>query len=665
MLSRALPYYLKSWHDIDETVGLFGTEEPQTFNMKSVGSSSPVIEYVVRPHAAVCCILASFLRSDETALLLLPHISLDEARSRVIKGVRWLCETHLTGTRDVPGFLHRHRWGENWRSSMWASLLGLCCNLGSSYIDRELMESVKRVVAFEGNRFIGVLPPSGCEEDTKLEENAQDAMVLAWAINLCPEHSNVHLWERALRIWTINVASSAFDKADHSEYCDKSVAHWVCTQTLYPDMTAENNGFFSPELLSYGTWVVLAIAAYNLNGKEEPSCFHRKSHQETYEVLLRFTLPNGMVFSPGGQDLPMFTPRPFALAWGLWNNDPRALRLTERLLDWMEGKLKPGEAPEQCPWVIGFKPSYEGWELNFQSNVGFELAMLATLPFPEQFRFYTSGQIEGAVDTKRIYPFVQLCYRRNTRTTRSVAWKALGHHPVIGFGNHAYPELIASSKASLLGIPAVGDRVRTWNVLFHNDRPQKDGFDSYGRMCYYDAGHKPILRRDFRVITWGDEGLIILDQIIAEQDIVFDEQFLSPLYLVNDHWTGNQLRFCGGSLRETFRADQRKYREISCPSFWASIEDHVLFQFVWGMNKGLMYVPGGERNAPPYWMNCRLDMLAVHMEARQVAKGETAYNIGFYLGVGKGPRPFKSAGNAGEFFRGLVIMDGKNTLGLD
>ena len=100
------------------------------------------------------------------------------------------------------------------------------------------------------------------------------------------------------------------------------------------------------------------------------------------------------------------------------------------------------------------------------------------------------------------------------------------------------------------------------------------------------------------------------------------------------------------------------------PSFWASVEYHFLFQLLWGREKGLHYIPGGERNAPPYWKNCRLDMLAVHVEPRQIARGETVYRIGFYAGAGKAPRPIKCTGNSGEFFRGLVIMDGKNTLGL-
>jgi hypothetical protein len=664
LLSRALPYYLSSWRDIDENTGLFGSLDPEVFNMRAVQRSSPVIEYVICPHVQVLCILASYVRDEEYATILQEHIPIEEARAKLAKGLRWVCETHLTGSRDVEEFLERKRWGENWRSSVWASLVGLCAHLAREVIDEGLMSRVREVVAFEADRFIDVIPPSGCETDTKLQENAQDAMVIAWAVNLNPGHPHLERWERSLAVWAVNIASCIADKADHTSYLDRSLSHYVYTQTLYPDMTAENHGFFHPELLSYGMWVVLAMAAYSLNGKEPPESLRRKHHQQTFDVLLRFCLPTGMVYAPGGHDLPLFVPHPFALAWGLWNNDPRAVLLLEKLLSWMETVL--GErGTDDVPWVLGFPPAREGWVLYFQSLVGFELATLAVLPFPEQVRLYSSGQIESAVDTRQIYPYVQVCYRRNIRTTRSVAWKALGRHPAIGLAVHSHPELVAPCTAALLGIPSVRDAVKDWRVAFHQDRLQKDGFDAYGQVHYLGAGGEKVLSREIRVVTWGDEGLVILDRITAERDTIMDEQFLSPIHLVNDSWTGNRLRLASGSLVEVFEAEQDRFREVSCPSFWASVEDHLLIQFLWERTKGLVYVPGGQRNAPLYWNNCRLDMLAVHVGERSLKKGEMAYGVGFFVGAGKGPRPFKSAGSAGELFKGLVIMDGRNTLGLD
>jgi hypothetical protein len=260
---------------------------------------------------------------------------------------------------------------------------------------------------------------------------------------------------------------------------------------------------------------------------------------------------------------------------------------------------------------------------------------------------------------------VEVCYRRNIRTTRSVSWKAIGNHPLIGINVHHQPELVAPFKGALLGIPSVSNTVKSWKVAFHQDRLLRDGFDTFGRVDYFDAFGMKNLQRDLRVITWGDEGLIVFDKITAVSKMDVFEQYLSPLYLVNDHWTSNNLDFCSGSLRESFSSLQRKYREVGCPSFWASIQNHLLFQFVWGRSKGLFYLPGGDRNAPPYWKNCRVDMLAVHVEPFTADAGATIYKTGYYIGAGKGPRPFKTTGTPGDFFKGLVVMDGKITMGID
>jgi hypothetical protein len=143
------------------------------------------------------------------------------------------------------------------------------------------------------------------------------------------------------------------------------------------------------------------------------------------------------------------------------------------------------------------------------------------------------------------------------------------------------------------------------------------------------------------------------------------DHYLSPLYIVNDFWTKNRIDFTSGPLKETFYAHEGKCREVDCPSPWASIENSLLFQIIWGRKKGLVYVPSGGRNSPPYWKNCRLDMLAIRVEGRAAKAGDVLYQAGFFVGAGLRPRPFKCAGEAGDFFSGLVIMDGKNTVGFE
>jgi hypothetical protein len=663
LLSRSLPYYLKSWQEINNTIGLFGNTNPTTFNMKDVGTSSPVIEYVVLPHINILCILSAYLYKDDFNDIE-SVITKNEIIDHLNKGFLWLCETHLTGSRDVDSFLERKRWGENWRSGKWAALMGICAFLCKDVLQAGLFKRVQDIIAFEADRFIDVLPPSGFEYDTKLEENAEDTMVISWAIALMPQHPHVKQWKQSLNIWAINIASSPGNRADHSEHLDKSVAYWTITQTLHPDLTAENHGFFNPEIFSYGIWIVLSMAAFRFNKRRIPSILQRRIHQETFDILLRFCLPNGLKYAPCCTDLPLFIPHPFALAWGLWNNDPRARRMTTYALNWMDTKLQPSRGTD-VPWIPGFKANYEGWELFFQSQVGFELAMLAVMPFPKEHRFYSIGQIEGAIDTSHIYPYIQVCYRRNTRTTRSVAWKALSKHPIVGLNIHSYPELLVPYKANLLGIPSTDEKIKSWDVAFHYDYIKKSGFDSFGRIYYFDSLNQKVMHRDIRVLTWGDDGIVIFDRIFADKELHFQEQYLSPVYLVNDIWTKNKIILTSGSLKEIIHKERVIKRHLSCPSFWASIEGSMLFQFIWGRSKGLTYIPGNKPNAPRYWNNCRLDMLGVYIEGKKCIKGDIAYEIGYFIGAGKAPRPFKSAGNCQDFFKGIVVMDGKNTVGLD
>ena len=371
-----------------------------------------------------------------------------------------------------------------------------------------------------------------------------------------------------------------------------------------------------------------------------------------------------MIYPPGGSDLPLFIPRPMAYAWGLWNNHPRAQKLTAEILSWMDTCLLSTQE-DQGPWVFGLGHDHDGWELLFQSNAGFELVLLATIPFNETHQRIPPAQNENTIDIRHIYPYVEVCYRRNIRTTRSLAWKAIGDHPLVGFSVHSQPELLTPLRAGFLGIPQVSDPVKTWEVAFHHDKILRDGFDSFGRINYYNEAGNQVLHRDLRVLTLGDEGMLVFDEIRADAHLTMLEQYMSPVYLVNDHWTGDKLEFCSGSLRETFTSTERRLRAVQCPSFWASIGTHFLFQLVWGRTKGLYYLPSGERNAPPLWNNCRLDTIGVHVESYDAPRGAVVYRVGFYIGTGKTPRPFKSTGTAGEFFKGLVIMDGRNAFGLD
>lgn len=654
LLSKSLNDLLQS----NSEDGLFGSVSPNLFNMENLQTSSPVIEYVIRPHVNILTVLSAYIYHDYFPEKISGIITKEQALKLVTKGLEWLCNSHINGHRDIEQFLNRKRWGENWRSSLWAALAGLCAHLTKEYIPEELKQQVDQIVAFEADRFIDVFPPDGCEYYSRAEENAQDTLILAWAINSLPNHDNLPKWEKALNIWALNIATNISDHTDHRKFMDRSISHWINTTTLFPDMTAETHGFFSLETLSYTLWVVFAMAAYKMHNNTIPEVLYRKNHQISFDILLRFCLPNGMLYSPGGTDLPLFIPHPLLLAWGLWNNDPRALKITSTTLNWMQDKLHE-------KWVEGFPKSNEGWSLLFKSQPALELALLSILPFPKEQKFYTMGQIENAVDTRQIYPYVEVAYRRNVRTTRSIAWKALGNHPLISLNIHSYPELLVPLTANMLGIPRSKPSIKYWETAHHEDNLKKHGFDSFGRINYYGEFNQLIMHREIRALAWGDDGLIVFDRITADSELSIPDQYLSPVYLTNDIWTNNTLKIMSGSLKETIYSVDNSKRPINCPAFWLSVEDRLLFQFIWNRTKGLTFIPGYEKNAPAFWKNGTLDTLGTHVEESSFNKNEVIYENGFFIGSGKSPRPFKSHGIGKEFFKGIVIMDGKETVGLD
>lgn len=662
LLSYSMPYYAQSWHEVDEECGMFGSTHPRHFNMDRVGTSSPVIEYVIRPHVNLLCVCAAYLCLSARHYLY-GSVPRQRCEDMLRRGIEWACQTHVTGTRDVEAFCMRKRWGGNWQSGLWTSILTIAAFYARAYISDGLWKDVLRVLAWEADRFTGVFPPTGCEYDTKCEENAQDALVITWAAALMPSHAHIAAWKHSEALWATNIATTVFDKARHTRLHTSSRARMVHTCTLYPDMTAENHGFFSPSVLSYTAWVALAMSAYHCTAQSVPDYFHTTAHRDTFDTLLTFCLPNGLLYTPGGSDLPLFMASPLSYIWGLWHNDVRASAMTEKLLQWLE-QYTAYEGTTTGQWVPGFSAVHEGWELLFQSDVGFGLSLLALLPFGEQLRHYSPGHVDASINTHTNFGFVELCYARNTQTSRSVAWKAIGDHPIVCINVHSSPELVVPHNAAGLGIPKTTPGITAWHVTFHNDAYRSDGFDTYGEIIYTGADAARLLQRHIRILTWGEDGIVVLDRIFACAEVSFHEQHLSGFFITNDEMTGNRIHIQSGSLTDVFDASTHTTRAVDCPSFWASLQQRFLFQFVWGRNKGLCYLPSGTRNCPAYWKNCRVDTLAIRSESRRAHPGECVYQAGYFAGAGKTPRGFKSSGNAGAFFKGLVIMDGKQTVGI-
>jgi len=100
--------------------------------------------------------------------------------------------------------------------------------------------------------------------------------------------------------------------------------------------------------------------------------------------------------------------------------------------------------------------------------------------------------------------------------------------------------------------------LKHWEVVFHNDYFQKDGFDSSGRIHYYNKKRGAAAAQGHPGAYLGRRRPDGFRPDFRRKDYKVEEHYLSPLYLVNDFWTKNRIDFCSGSLRESFTPAQKK-----------------------------------------------------------------------------------------------------------
>ncbi len=658
-IDRAWGYYEKCWKDIDADYGLFGELNPQKFNMNYLHSSSPVIEYVVRPHVQILVSVASLLDASKRDII---SKEKDEKLIRYLRnGINWMCKTHITGDMDVEQFLERKRWGENWGSSLWASMLAIASFYGKEFIEEDLYDSVCKVVFFEAERFIDTFPPNGRRGDSKAVETAKDVMVIAWAIALNPKHENLEKLENALKIYSLNVASTIYDHGDFSELDGHAINSYISTVTMHPDYTLESHGFFHPEFLSYTQWISASVLAFTVRGKEVPSYFARKAHDMASERFLGCCVSNGYPWPVGGQDWPLWMLRPYSFAYSLWRENRIALK---KLLNLLSLLADFQERNNDGRFLLGMDYAQGGWVLDYESQISYELAMLYFTPFAKDLILPSAGRFERAQDDNQRFPYVQVMVRRNGKVFRSFSWNNFLKQPCAYIIPQANPMLVGISEDSLIGdIKIEGQDVKP-KIIYHKETTFREGFETSGKILYYGNNSQELLSREIRVFTWSDDGLLIFDKIIALSDINLLSEETSPLYIVNDDITGNTINIVSGSFEESINGLDGQKAEYALPNSWVSIEDTLLYQVFWGAEKGLVYRKESQKKYPNYWKNMRQDKVFMRTRPGNYKQGEILHQFGLYVGLGKGPRFFKVNGTPKENFKGLILMEGKNTLAL-
>jgi hypothetical protein len=169
---------------------------------------------------------------------------------RIRQALNYAANAHASG-RNGFVCVDKKKWGvtaaqaQSWptghdsQSSLWASSLGLACMLVETQLPPTTVAACKHTVAEEASFRAGIPPASGYQLDTKAEENAWNANIVALAAGWMSKHANGPAWLKSAKQYLVNSYSTADTSND-------PLASWVTTVTVFPSFAIENHGFYHP-----------------------------------------------------------------------------------------------------------------------------------------------------------------------------------------------------------------------------------------------------------------------------------------------------------------------------------------------------------------------------------------------------------------------------------
>ena len=249
-LLRRLPNYIENnWHQIDEKIAYFGD-----------GSSG---ENGIRSNSNIVFSIAVLL--GQNSQITLPILLRKMLTKKLRQIVRYLTKSHVTSDGKCAD---NGRWGLNWQSSWWATKLALGADIARDLLEPSDVMAVHILVAAEANRHLDRLIPTGLAEDTKAEETAWDAEIIAVALALLPDHPHASQWRRRLVEFGINTFSRPSDRENSATVDGILVSDALRSCNVHQDGSLENHGtthfcYVASPLISKA-WCAFALSRASL-----------------------------------------------------------------------------------------------------------------------------------------------------------------------------------------------------------------------------------------------------------------------------------------------------------------------------------------------------------------------------------------------------------------
>jgi hypothetical protein len=251
----------------------------------------------------------------------------ETCRDKAVAILRYMLPTHGAGdkTRGAAG----KPWGGQWQSALWANGAGKAAWLLWDDLDPELKWLAARMICDEADRFVNTPPPARVVSDTKAEENAWNAQVIALAASMFPRHPHHTAWRAAAIRWTVSCFVTAADLERNPVVDGRPLRSWVSAPNLYEDYTLENHDRVHPDYMNAIKTTLVQRLVYEWGGMEPPEATAFNT-EKVYAVLKTLAMPDAGYLYPNGQDWRLHRNADGVIVHAtqaVWMHDAQAARL--------------------------------------------------------------------------------------------------------------------------------------------------------------------------------------------------------------------------------------------------------------------------------------------------------------------------------------------------
>lgn len=202
-------------------------------------------------------------------------------------------------------------WGDVWQSALWAFLAGSAGWLLWDELDTQARGDVERMVLHEAARMTGAPAywclPDGTEVtpgDSKSEEVAWDASILALALVMFPTDSRAATWMDRLCVWGMAAHATAADLDAPTILNGYDTTTTLAGFNVRPDGTIVNHGRIHPDyMMSAFASLWSSSALFGAAGALWPAAACHNV-ERVYQAAHRVQFPAPPYAAPGGSIYP-------------------------------------------------------------------------------------------------------------------------------------------------------------------------------------------------------------------------------------------------------------------------------------------------------------------------------------------------------------------------